>query len=179
MTRYVALLRAVNVGGHNRVAMADLRAAAVSRGYRNVTTYINSGNALFDADADRAGVQADWLALVRDDLGVDVPVCVLGADEIVAAVGAAPDWWNRGDRQRHEAVFAVPPLTGADVAGRLGPPPDGGERVAACGQVLFWSGPMSDYAHTGWAKATGDKALHRAITVRNAATTLRLAALAR
>ena len=54
MPRYLALLRGINVGGRNRVAMADLRLIATDLGYTDVATYIQSGNLLFSSD-DSAG----------------------------------------------------------------------------------------------------------------------------
>ena len=49
--RYVALLRGINVGGRNPVPMADLRATFEAAGYTSVSTYIQSGNVLFESDA--------------------------------------------------------------------------------------------------------------------------------
>ncbi|QQE77251.1 DUF1697 domain-containing protein [Alicyclobacillus sp. SO9] len=50
MTIYVALLRGINVGGHNQIKMADLRRMFESVGINRVQTYIQSGNVLFDSD---------------------------------------------------------------------------------------------------------------------------------
>ena len=54
---YVALLRGINVGGRNAVGMADLRAAFDDAGYRDVRTYINSGNVLFGTDRPSKGLE--------------------------------------------------------------------------------------------------------------------------
>ncbi len=54
MTRYVALLRAINVAGHAVVKMTDLRDAFADAGCAEVRTYIQSGNVIFDVDARRA-----------------------------------------------------------------------------------------------------------------------------
>lgn len=59
VARYVALLRGINVGGKNPVAMADLRAAMEADGHGTVRTYIQSGNVLFDTDAPTRSLQAD------------------------------------------------------------------------------------------------------------------------
>ena len=57
MGKYVAFLRAINVAGHARVKMTDLKAAFASAGCRDVRTYIQSGNVLFEApEEDRAAV---------------------------------------------------------------------------------------------------------------------------
>ena len=58
-TRYVALLRGINVGGRNKVAMADLREAFEDAGFRAVRTYIQSGNVLFDSTAARRSLETD------------------------------------------------------------------------------------------------------------------------
>jgi uncharacterized protein (DUF1697 family) len=52
-TRHLALLRGVNVGGHRRLIMADLRQAFASLGFRNVSTYIQTGNVFFETDDAR------------------------------------------------------------------------------------------------------------------------------
>ena len=49
---YVALLRGINVGGNNKVVMSELREQVAAEGFANVRTYINSGNLLFEAEAD-------------------------------------------------------------------------------------------------------------------------------
>lgn len=50
MTKYVAFLRGINVGGHNKIKMEALREMFSRLGYRNVSTYINSGNVIFETD---------------------------------------------------------------------------------------------------------------------------------
>ena len=76
MTRYVALLRAVNVGGTGKLAMSDLRGLCAAAGFTNVRTYIASGNVVFDAEADEAAVKATLelalLAHARKPVGVVV-----------------------------------------------------------------------------------------------------------
>lgn len=49
MTIYIALLRGINVGGHNKLKMADLRKMLESMGLTRVQTYIQSGNVLFES----------------------------------------------------------------------------------------------------------------------------------
>jgi uncharacterized protein (DUF1697 family) len=56
MTRYIALLRAVNVGGTGKLPMAELRSMCESVGFTNVRTYIASGNVVFDSKLAEASV---------------------------------------------------------------------------------------------------------------------------
>jgi len=82
MASHVALLRGVNVGGV-KLAMADLRAVLSSLGYADVSTYIQSGNALFSADGkDPAALAADIEAALDKQLGMRPRVLVLTRDEL-------------------------------------------------------------------------------------------------
>ena len=85
---YVALLRGVNVGGNNKVPMADLRALAGGLGWQDVCSYIASGNLVFRAGVgDHAGDLRD--AMVKQ-MGVDVLVVVLEGAALRAALAGCP-----------------------------------------------------------------------------------------
>ena len=88
--RYVALLRGVNVGGGNKVPMAALRAACADLGWKNVRTYIASGNLIFDSDGDRPALARDLQGLMREKMGVDVPVLVLSGEELRRVLSGCP-----------------------------------------------------------------------------------------
>jgi uncharacterized protein (DUF1697 family) len=76
--KHVALLRGVNVGGNNRVPMADLRALAEGLGWSDASTYINSGNLVFDVPRTSTRVLADELeAAIASDIGVTCRTLVL------------------------------------------------------------------------------------------------------
>jgi uncharacterized protein (DUF1697 family) len=82
VTRWIALLRGVNVGGGNKIAMAALRSSCAECGFGNVVTYIQSGNVVFDADGDEAAVTAAFRANLNDSHGLAVPVVVRSAAEM-------------------------------------------------------------------------------------------------
>lgn len=85
MTRFVALLRGVNVGTAKRVPMADLRALLSALGYGSVQTLLNSGNAVFESPNRAATAHARAIrAAIAETLGVDTPVVVKSAEEIAA-----------------------------------------------------------------------------------------------
>jgi uncharacterized protein (DUF1697 family) len=58
MTRYIALLRAVNVGGTGKLPMADLKALCAQLGFARIETYIASGNVVFDSELAAGKVRA-------------------------------------------------------------------------------------------------------------------------
>lgn len=83
MSRYVALFRGINVGKAKRIAMGDLRALLEKLGYSEVRTLLNSGNAVFTADATPAEKIAQHIrAAVAKKLGVDAMVIVKSARDV-------------------------------------------------------------------------------------------------
>lgn len=109
---FAALLRGINVGGHRRVPMADLRDVLGGLGFDDVKTYLQSGNATFSA----TGVASDELegsigAALADRFGFDVDVLVRAADEFAAVMAANPfSEEAASDPTRVHAVFLATPL---------------------------------------------------------------------
>ena len=85
MARYVALFRGINVGKAKRIAMADLRALLEDLGYRDVSTLLNSGNAVFSAPS-AASHAARIHAAVASELGVEARVIVKSSLDVSAVV---------------------------------------------------------------------------------------------
>lgn len=103
MPTHVALLRGINVGGRNKVAMADLREVVASLGYADVATYVQSGNVVFSADAPKAGAIE---AAVKERLGVSPAVVVLSRDELERVVARNP-WPDEPDGKHLHVVFSA------------------------------------------------------------------------
>ena len=105
MTRYVALLRGVNVGSHQRVPMAELRAALTGLGLRDVATYLASGNALFTSELDAAALERAVHSAILERMSVGTTVLVRSAAELDAVVTANP-WPERAaEEKKLHAVF--------------------------------------------------------------------------
>jgi uncharacterized protein (DUF1697 family) len=113
MTRYIALLRGINVGGNNMVKMADLRAAFERRGFQDVSTYINSGNILFMSESSESAVKTMCETLIAEDFSLEIPVCIISGAELSEALAHAPEWWNKTSDARHDAFFFISPMTAA------------------------------------------------------------------
>ncbi|KAB2917657.1 MAG: DUF1697 domain-containing protein [Bacteroidetes bacterium] len=81
MKKYIAILRGVNVSGHNIMPMKELKAAMEKAGFSNVATYIQSGNVVFEHSGTSENEQAAKLtALIKSTFGYDVPVLVRTVD---------------------------------------------------------------------------------------------------
>jgi len=90
MPTYVVLLRAVNLGGHGKLPMADFRSLLAGLGYRNVETYIQSGNAVFDAPGPPAKVAKAIAAALEKRMGAPAGVLIRTHDELDRVVAANP-----------------------------------------------------------------------------------------
>ena len=105
MPRYLALLRGINVGGRNKVAMADLRDLAGALGHADVSTYIQSGNLLFSSTRTDAAMLADELEReIASTLAVQPAVIVISAAELAQVIAANPYPEETNPKMLH-AVF--------------------------------------------------------------------------
>ena len=107
MTAYVALLRAVNVGGTGKLPMAALRVLAEEAGFAKVRTYIASGNLVFDSDLGEAAVKARLEAALEAYAGKPVGVVVRTAAEMAATRAANP--FPAAPKNRTVAIFLDEP----------------------------------------------------------------------
>lgn len=90
-TRFVAWLFAVNLGSHNKISMAWLRAAATDAGFTGVSTYLQSGNLVVTADnTDPAEVSKRVAGLIKDGPGLDVMVTTRSRAELAKVVERNP-----------------------------------------------------------------------------------------
>ncbi|MEP5254374.1 MAG: DUF1697 domain-containing protein [Winogradskyella arenosi] len=106
---YIALLRGINVGGHRKIAMAELRSLLSEAGFAKVKTYIQTGNVGFQAKAqDKLVLKARLEKLIREGFGLDVPVVVLTQQELKAIFDQNP--YKAEDQKQNYFVLlsAVP-----------------------------------------------------------------------
>ena len=110
--RYVALLRGINVGGRNPVAMADLRAAFETEGYNAVSTYIQSGNVLFESDAPSDSLEDELEAMLERRLGFPLVVVVRSHRQLRNIVDKAPNGFGAApDTYHSDVIFLKGPLS--------------------------------------------------------------------
>jgi uncharacterized protein (DUF1697 family) len=119
MATHVALLRGINLGGKNKVAMADLRALVGELGHADVVTYIQSGNVLFSApaDADCTEMARAITGAISATLGVTSPVVVVTREELGQIHAANPFPDEPDPRRVHAVVLSGPP--GAELTAKL------------------------------------------------------------
>lgn len=106
MIRYVALLRGINVGGKNKISMADLKTMLTDLGHSDVGTLLNSGNAVFGGPRRDTGELAAVLdAEIARRFRLDVKTVVRTADEMRAVVEADPFVGVATDPAKYVVMF--------------------------------------------------------------------------
>ncbi len=168
MQVFVALLRAVNVGGTGKLPMSELVAMATAAGFRRPRTWIASGNLVLESRDGEPRVKAALEAALARRAGRHVAVMVRSADEMAAVLAANP--FPDKAPNRTIAVFLDAPPAADWRDGLVAP---GGEEVRAGRREL--------YIHYGDGMAQSKLKLPAAAagTARNLNTVARLAAMAR
>ncbi len=174
MYRYIAFLRAINVGGHT-VKMDRLRALFVEMGYEQVETFIASGNVIFDSPTkDTAALERKIEAALQEGLSYRVDTFIRTPSELAAIADQWP--FAKAEREAPHTLYVA----------FLGAPPDEAARgkvlalanavdaLHVDGRELFWlrHDGMGESALSG---AVIEKALGGPATMRNARTVARLA----
>jgi len=120
VTAYIALLRAVNVGGTGKLAMADLKAMCEAAGFHAVRTYIASGNVVFESALSETSVRQELEGRLLAYAGKPVGVMVRTAKEMAEVLARNP--FPHAPANRTVAIFldAAPPATVLDsLSGRV------------------------------------------------------------
>lgn len=137
MTTYLALLRAVNVGGKNKLPMADLRKALEGAGFEQVRTYIQSGNIILDApDDDRAKLAQRISALMQKEFGVTSPTVIVTRGELADAIAGYPYPTGTPDDKLAHILFLADTPSAEQIAA-LDPDRSPGDQFQANGRVVY------------------------------------------
>ncbi|OWK29008.1 DUF1697 domain-containing protein [Sphingomonas mucosissima] len=106
MIKHVALLRGINVGGHRRVPMQDLRSIVAEVGYRDARTYVASGNVVFASDQAAELIETTLENAIQDRFGFPVDVIARSAAQWLAYVNSNP-FCAQGDREPNLVMLCV------------------------------------------------------------------------
>jgi uncharacterized protein (DUF1697 family) len=174
VTRFVALLRAVNVGGR-ALPMAALRALCEAElGWEAVQTYIQSGNLVFEAKGKAEALQAALEKAIEAKFGFEAPAMIRTASEWRTLLAANP-FPKESEAEPNRVFLGLPKRAPADgAADRIAAKAASGERVKAAGGALWFHYPEG----AGASKLTPtliDRAAGCPVTARNWRTATKLA----
>ena len=174
MTRYVSLLRGINVGGKNLIKMAELRACFEDQGFRNVATYIQSGNVLFESgDRSSAKLAQRIEDMLAATFNYRATVAVRSREQLRGIVGGAPKRFGiQVSQYRYDVLFLMPPLTAGKVIDSV-PTREGVDLVYPGRGVVYFSRLISRASQSRFYRVFS-MPLYQNMTIRNWNTTVKL-----
>jgi uncharacterized protein (DUF1697 family) len=176
MSRHIALLRAVNVGGTGKIRMADLKAMAEAMGFAEVQTLLQSGNLVFRPDAE-TDLEARIEAELARRFGLKSAVIVRTADQWSRLAEANPYPEAAAKDPSHLLVMPLKTPPKADAEAALQAAIRGAETARVIGQTAYFVYP-DGMADTKLTPAVIERCLGAVGTARNWNTTTKLLALA-
>jgi hypothetical protein len=178
---YVALLRGINVGGKNKVVMSELREQVTAAGFGHVRTYINSGNLLFEAEADAPSEDVAQAVEQLLKLRYEFPIrlALLTAQDYLAQLNQLPDWWH-GEVARRDALFYTRGLNRDHVRERIEDMELGDEAVHFGEHAVFWGKfDEKSFLKTAYHKCLLREDFYRQVTIRSGSTVEKIASMLR
>jgi uncharacterized protein (DUF1697 family) len=173
---YVVLLRGVNLGPRNRIAMPELRGLLAGAGFEDVRTYLQSGNALLRTDVPSEQLARDCERLISERFGFSAQVIVRTHGELEEVVRRNPLADVAVNPKRYQVTFLSDELDAAVLA-RLAGLAVEPERFAALGRELYAWHPEG-VARSKLSAGLAGRGLGVAATARNWATVTKLAEMA-
>ena len=172
---YLALLRGINVGGKNKVPMAELKACIEELGCENVRTYIASGNVMFESNKSAAELTEEIQEALPKQFRLDselIKILVLSRDQLRKVIDQAPTGFGTEPGKYHsDAIFlmGIP----SDEAIKIFNPREGVDKV--------WPGDLAIYSQRLSAQRTKSRLskimsspLYKQMTIRSWDTTAKL-----
>jgi len=165
-TVYVALLRGINVGGSNKIAMADLISCFERLGYDHVRTYINSGNVIFSAPSTNArAIELQIEKALDATFSLPIRVIIRSVQEMRQVVQAMPpEWGSQAADLKCDVIFVRHTIDSPKLLERFHVNPAVEELIYHPG-VLLWSVKSKDFSRSGFTKVN-QMDIYQDMTVR-------------
>jgi uncharacterized protein (DUF1697 family) len=171
--RYVALLRGINVGGKSIVRMADLKQCVEDLGYEHVSTFIASGNVLFEtSERNAAKLESAIERALEERFRLPITVVVRSRAEVGRIVKAIPAKWVGNESVRVYVAFLRRTRDGRKLAREIRPR-EGVDELVATKSALMWATRRDALTRSGLQKLPAGAA-YTDMTLRNLNTTLKL-----
>jgi len=174
MSRYVALLRGINVGGRNLIKMAALKACFDEQGFSDVVTYIQSGNVLFSSgESGSEKLTRRIEAALAASFGYGASVVLRSRKQMRDIVGRTPGAFGaQPDKYRYDVIYLKAPLSASQAMKSLLVNPEVDQARAGTG-VLYFSRLISKASRSRLGKIVS-LPIYQSLTIRNWNTTTAL-----
>ena len=169
--KYIALLRGINISGKNKIVMSELKKEFTNLGYKEVVTYLNSGNVVFESDIkDKNVIKDNIQIMIKNIFELDIPIYVITSQELEELIKHSPAWWGKDNKEIYDnIIFIIPPTTYNEVFDTIGSPNEY-EKIQEYKNNVFWSFELKNYRKSNWWNKTASTNISNKITIRTANT---------
>ena len=170
--KYVALLRGINISGKNKISMSELKSELENNKYQNVTTYLNSGNVIFESCIDnKETIMKDINKIIYGKFNLEIPIFIITTSELENILKHCPNWWGTDNKEIYDnLIFIIPPTKYNEVYNTIGEPSKDIEKIEEYNNSIFWSFDLSKYRKANWWIKTASTDIKDKITIRTANT---------
>jgi len=165
---YVALLRGINVGGERRVEMKKLKAVLEALGYKNISTYINSGNIIFESADKIDAVHRDIEKILKKEFGFEIPALIKTGKDMKKIAEAIPASWQNDEAYKTDVAYLFGKIDSKRILDEL-PVNKTFIDVRYVSGAVFWNINRKNYNKSRINKLIGHE-LYQFMTVRNVNT---------
>lgn len=171
--KYIALLRGINVGKTKRIDMKQLKLIFENIGYTGVSTYINSGNIIFESPENIKSINDEITSKLSDNFGYPVPLLIKTSRDLKSIVKKIPSSWLNDDIQRTDVAFLFSEIDSDKVINEL-PVRKEFIDVRYVKGAIFWNLKRENYNKSHLNKIISHK-FYQYMTIRNINTVRYLA----
>lgn len=189
MIKYVALLRGINVGGNCKVDMKRLKEVlaaddettgavkttrtGATKNFQNISTYINSGNVIFDSnEKDESVLTAQVETILQKAFGLKIPVVLRSLAEIKKVAETIPSEWTNDVEQKTDILFLWKSYCSKKTLGLI-KQVEGIDNLKYVAGAVIWNVDRKHYSKSGMNKFVGTE-VYKNMTARNVNTVRKL-----
>ena len=168
MNTYIAILRGINVGGKNKIKMAELKSLLIAEGLKSVQTYIQSGNIIFESkEKDKPQIAQLISNAIKKEWNFDVPTLILDPMEIAYAKDKNPFWSKNSEIDITKlCVTFLDNTPDQDLVNQIVPPNNCTDFFEIDGKYIFLFCP-GGFARTKLTNNFFERKLKQTCTTRN------------
>ncbi|WP_455100308.1 DUF1697 domain-containing protein [Parvimonas micra] len=168
--RYILLLRGINVGGKNKVSMGDFKKSLSNEGFKDVYSYINSGNLFFSTDESYDDCILKIKSLLERDYDFHIPFTLISKEDYLEEKSELPDWW-KGELARRDVLFINNQIDKSAIIDFINNSEFYNEIVYIGKNAIFWGKyDESEYLKSTYHKKLMKQDFYKEITIRNGKT---------
>ena len=155
--------------------MKSLKEELELLGYKNIITYLNSGNIILESENNENNIENNIYNMIVNKFKLNIPIFIIEKNKLKELINNKPNWWMTGNKEIYDnIIFIMRPHTYKEIYDSLGAPNEKLEKIKEYKNNIFWSYSLKDYRKTNWWSKTASTDIKDYITIRTGNTVTKL-----